>query len=76
MRSWRRVTFDPEIMGGKPCIRGTRVTVGAVLGLLAAGRSEAEILEAYPYLHLEDLREALAYGAWRAQEQDLPLDNM
>ena len=71
---WSRITFDPNVMGGKPCIRGMRVTVGTILGLMAAGRSHAEILEAYPYLEAEDLRDALAYGAWRAQEQDLPLE--
>ena len=60
-------------MGGKPCIRGMRVTVGTVVGLLAAGRTEEEILKAYPYLEKEDLREALAYAAWRAEEIEVPL---
>jgi uncharacterized protein (DUF433 family) len=69
---WKRITVDPAVMGGKPCIRGMRVTVGTVLGLMGAGRSEREILEAYPYLEPEDLREALAYAAWRLQEQELP----
>ncbi len=69
---WKRITVDAEVMGGKPCIRGMRVTVGTVLGLMAAGRSEAEILKAYPYLEQEDLRESLAYAAWRLQEQELP----
>ena len=55
-----RITVDPEVLGGKACIRGLRVTVGTVLGLLAAGRSEPEILEAYPYLEEEDLRAALS----------------
>jgi uncharacterized protein (DUF433 family) len=68
-----RVTFDPLVMGGKPCIRNLRVTVGTIVGLLAAGRSEQEILHAYPYLEPEDLRAALAYAAWRAEERDLPL---
>ena len=49
-------------MGGKPCIRGLRVTVGTIVGLLAAGHSEEEILQAYPYLEPEDIRAALAYG--------------
>ncbi|MBX3276235.1 MAG: DUF433 domain-containing protein [Sandaracinaceae bacterium] len=70
---WTRITFDPLVMGGRPCIRGLRVTVGTVLGLLAAGRSHAEILELYPYLQEDDIREALAYAAWRVQEQELPL---
>ena len=62
-------------MGGKPCIRGMRVTVGTIIGLLAAGRTEAEILEAYPYLEADDIREALAYAAWRVEETELPLSS-
>jgi uncharacterized protein (DUF433 family) len=69
----KRITFDPQVMGGRPCIRGMRVTVGTVVGLLAAGRSHEEILQAYPYLEEQDIREALAYAAWRAEETDLPL---
>jgi len=53
-----RITFDPAVMRGKPCIRGMRVTVGTIVGLFAAGRTEAEILRAYPYLETEDLRAA------------------
>ena len=60
-------------MGGKPCIRGLRVTVGTVVGLLATGQTFDEILKLYPYLEEEDLREALAYAAWRAEEVELPL---
>ena len=60
-------------MGGKPCIRGLRVTVGMVLGLLAAGHSEDQVLEAYPYLEAEDIRQALAYAAWRVEEQEVPV---
>ena len=60
-------------MGGRPCIRGMRVTVGTIVGLLASGRSEAEILEAYPYLEREDIAAALAYAAWRSQEIEVPL---
>ena len=67
------ITFDPAVMGGKPCIRGMRVTVGTVVGLVAAGRSEAEILAAYPYLEPADIRAALAYAAWRSEERDVPL---
>jgi len=59
----QRITRDPEVIGGKPCIRGMRVTVGTILGLLASGHSEKEILEAYPYLELDDIREALSYAA-------------
>lgn len=68
-----RITFDPQVMGGKPCIRGLRVTVGTVVGLVAAGHSIAEILQAYPYLEEEDVRQALAYAAWRAEEIEAPL---
>ena len=60
-------------MGGKPCIRGMRVTVGTIVGLLASGRSIEDVLEAYPYLEREDVRAALAYAAWRAEEVELPL---
>lgn len=73
MRNLTRITFDPNVMGGKPCIRGLRVTVGTIVGLVAAGHSTADILQAYPYLEAEDIREALAYAAWRAEEIDVPL---
>lgn len=61
------------MMGGKPCIRGMRVTVGTIVGLIAAGHSFEEILAAYPYLEEEDLREALRYAAWRVEEIEVPL---
>jgi len=60
-------------MGGKPCIRGMRTTVGLLIGLVASGYSRAEILRLYPYLEEEDINQALAYGAWRVEELDLPL---
>jgi len=60
-------------MGGKPCIRGLRVTVGTVLGLLASGQTRERILVAYPYLESEDLDAAIAYAAWRLEERDEPL---
>ena len=63
-----RITRSPEVMGGKPCLRGMRVTVGTVVGLVASGHSNAEILAAYPYLENEDIQQALAYAAWRAEE--------
>ncbi|MFM7831153.1 MAG: DUF433 domain-containing protein [Planctomycetaceae bacterium] len=68
-----RITCDPAVMGGKPCIRGLRVTVATVLGLLAAGRSREEILGAYPYLEQEDIDQCLAYAAWRMEERDVLL---
>ncbi len=73
MKDLKRITFDPNVMGGKPCIRGMRVTVGTVVGLVAAGYSTPDILKAYPYLEAEDIREALTYAAWRAEEIELPL---
>ena len=72
MRSFDRITFDPAAMGGKACVRGLRVTVGTVVGLLAAGRSRAEILRAYPYLEREDIDQSLAYAAWRLEEREVP----
>ena len=71
MQQLTRITFDPTVMGGKPCIRGMRVTVGTIVGLLASGRSVLEILNAYPYLEDADIYEALAYAAWRSEEIDL-----
>jgi len=65
-----RITHDPAIMGGKPCIRGQRLTVGTVVGLLGAGETRERILQAYPYLEAADLDEALAYAAWRLQERE------
>lgn len=73
MPKFERITFDPAMMGGKPCIRGMRVTVGMVLGLLAAGRSADEVLHLYPYLQREDILAALAYAAWRSGEEELPV---
>ncbi|MDP2981704.1 MAG: DUF433 domain-containing protein [Candidatus Latescibacter sp.] len=73
MQNLTRITFDPNVMGGKPCIRGLRVTVGTIVGLVAAGYSTADILKAYPYLEEEDIREALTYAAWRTEEIELPL---
>jgi uncharacterized protein (DUF433 family) len=68
-----RITRNPEVMGGKPCVRGMRVTVGTIVGLVASGRNNAEILSAYPYLEEEDIRQALGYAAWRVEEIEVPL---
>jgi uncharacterized protein (DUF433 family) len=68
-----RITRNPEVMGGKPCLRGMRVTVGTIVGLVAAGHSNAEILTAYPYFESEDIRQALAYATWRVEEFELPI---
>lgn len=64
-----RITYNPAVMGGKPCIRGLRVTVGTVVGLIASGEPRERILQAYPYLEAADLDEALAYAAWRREKE-------
>ena len=73
MRTLDRITIDPAVMGGKACIRGMRVTVGTVVGLLASGCSTADILGVYPYLEQEDVEQSLAYAAWRLEEREAPL---
>jgi uncharacterized protein (DUF433 family) len=67
-----RITVDPAVMGGRPCVRGLRVSVGTIVGLVAAGRSNAEILALYPYLESDDIRAALEYAAWRVDELERP----
>ncbi len=62
MKNLKRITFDANVMGGKPCIRGLRVTVGTIVGLVASGYSNSAILKAYPYPEEEDIHEALAYA--------------
>ena len=64
-----RISHNPDVMGGKPCIRGMRVTVGTVLGLLASGQARARILQAYPYLEPADIDAVLKYAAWRLEER-------
>lgn len=73
MKNLERITLNPNIMGGKPCIRGLRMTVGTIIGLLASGHTNEEILKMYPYLQHEDLMEALSYAAWRSEEIEVPL---
>lgn len=73
MNNFTRITQNPEVMGGKPCIRGLRVTVGAVVGQIGAGRSIDQILADYPYLERDDIFEALRYAAWRSQEREIDL---
>ena len=72
MPHFGRITFDPEVMGGRACIRGMRITVALVLNLLANGMSNAEIIEAYPYLEEADIQQALRYAAWLAEENVHP----
>lgn len=66
---FKRITVNPEIFGGKPCIRGLRFPVSRLLGLLAAGETSESILESYPYLEKEDIQEVLNYAAFLADEQ-------
>jgi len=68
-----RITVDPNQMGGVPCIRGLRIPVATVVGMVAEGTSETEILQAYPDLQAEDIREALRYAAEAVRERELPL---
>jgi len=73
MLDFDRITLDPSIMGGKPCIRGMRVTVGAIVGQIGAGRSLEQVLDDYPYLEREDLLQAMRYAAWRAEEREVQI---
>ena len=73
MRNLTRITLDPTVMGGKPCVRGTRVTVGTLVGLVASGKTTEEVLAMYPYVKREDILEALEYAAWRSEEKELLL---
>ena len=68
-----RITQDPQIMGGKACIRGMRVTVGMIVGQIGAGHSIDDLLADYPYLEREDILQALRYAAWRAEEREVVL---
>jgi uncharacterized protein (DUF433 family) len=73
MTDFPRITQNPQVMGGKPCIRGLRVTVGMIVGQIGAGRSIDELLVDYPYLQREDILEALRFAAWRTQEREIDL---
>jgi uncharacterized protein (DUF433 family) len=68
-----RITVDPTVMGGKPCIRGMRVTVGMIVGQIASGRDVDDLLADYPYLERQDIPQALRYAAWRAEEREVIL---
>jgi uncharacterized protein (DUF433 family) len=73
MSQFNRITQDPAVMGGKPCIRGLRVTVGMIVGQISAGRTIDQLLADYPYLERDDISEALRYAAWRAEEREIDL---
>ena len=70
MNTLERITRNPLVMGGKPCIRGLRITAGTVVGMIASGNSRDRILQAYPLLEPADIDEALAYAAWRMEERE------
>jgi uncharacterized protein (DUF433 family) len=67
------INRDPAVMGGEPCVGGLRVTVGTIVGLVAAGPTSAGMLALYTYLEEDDIREALAYAAWRVEEIEVPI---
>ena len=69
-----RITQQPDLMGGRPCIRGLRVTVGMIVGQIAEGQSIDHILADYPYLEREDVLQALRYAAWRVEDREMSLD--
>jgi uncharacterized protein (DUF433 family) len=73
MEQLNRITQKPDVMGGRACIRGMRVTVGMVVGEIGAGHSFDEVLADYPYLEREDIMQALRYAAWRAEEREVTL---
>lgn len=74
MMEFDRITFDQNMMGGKACIRGMRVTVSLILNLVANGMSPGEIIDAYPYLEHEDISQSLQYAAWLTEESVHPLE--
>ena len=73
MKTMNRITMNTNVMGGKACIRGMRVTVSMILGLISAGRTKAEILSEYPYLESADIDQTLIYAAWRLEEHEEPI---
>lgn len=73
MEAFDRITQKPEIMGGKPCIRGMRVTVGMIVGQIGIGRSVDDVLADYAYLEREDVLQALLYAAWRTEEREVDI---
>ena len=75
MTGFDRITFDPNVMGGRACIRGMRITVSLVVNLVANGMTIDEIIEAYPYLEPDDVKQALQYVAWLAEEAIYPLEH-
>ena len=73
MEGLERITQSPDVMGGKACIRGMRVTVGMIVSQISSGQSIENLLVEYPYLEREDVMQALRYAAWRAEEREIVL---
>jgi uncharacterized protein (DUF433 family) len=73
MKQFTRITVNPDQMGGLPCIRGLRIPVATVVGMVSEGMTEADILKAYPDLESADIREALRYAAEAVRERELPV---
>ncbi len=74
MNPFDRITIDPNVMQGRPCIRGMRITVSLVVNLVAAGMSREEIIRSYPYLEPEDIAQSLSYASWAVDEEVMPFD--
>ena len=72
MLGFDRITFDTNVMGGRACIRRMRVTVSLIVNLVANGKSVKDILDDYPYLEKDDIRQALQYAAWLTEEAVYP----
>ncbi len=75
MKEFDRITHIPDVMGGKPTIRGMRVTVGMIVRQIGAGRTMEQVLAEFPYLEREDIQQALRYAAWRTDETELILSD-
>lgn len=75
MTQFDRITMHSQQMGGKPCIRGMRVTVGMIVGQIATGQTTEDVLSDYPYLERADVMQALQYAAWRAEEREVSLSD-
>ncbi len=73
MKDVDRITFNANMMGSKPCIRGMCITVGTIVGLVASSKTNEEILQLYPYIEQQDIHQALSYAAWRVEEFEVPL---
>jgi uncharacterized protein (DUF433 family) len=76
MESLNRITQDPGVMGGKACIRGMRVTVGALVGMIGSGYTIDQVLADYPYLERDDILQALRYAAWRVDDREVTISGV